>query len=183
MKKRPGQRVTGKAGRPAGGALPEPTKKQRKFVEQLAAIGFTQEEISIAMQIGENYLRKAYPAELRRGGLLADAKVLTNLFRMASGKGPEAGRTAIFWAKVRRRWHEVQRVIHGYDPEIVSGFVKQVTALLRRELPKCCPHCKVALDLPEKIAAQLAEISQRMAEKLPPSEIVPMPKPQTAETE
>jgi len=128
--------------------------------------------------VSDDTLRARFPEELRRGGIKADAAVLTNLYKMATGSGPEAGKTAIFWAKVRRRWHEVQRVIHGYDPEIVTGFVKQVTSILRRELPDSCPHCKTHLGLPKRIAAQLVDISQKLAEKLPPSEIVPMPRPE-----
>ena len=161
--------------------LPAPTKKQRKQVEDLAGLGLTQAEIALVVGCGELQLRARFREELDRGGIRADSKVLTNLFRMATGTGPEAGRTAIFWTKVRRRWHEVQRVIHGYDPEMVTSFVKQVVALLRRELPAACPHCKVRLDLPQKVAAQLGELSKKMAEKLPPSEIVPVPRPDGGE--
>ncbi len=157
-----------------------PTKKMRKKVEMLAAGGFTQDEIGLIIDLSENALKRHYPHELRVGLLKADAAVAENLYRMASGTGPEAGRTAIFWMKVRRRWHEVQRVIHGYDPETIAAFVKNVVTMLRRELPDCCPGCKTKLDLPAKVAAHLYELSQAMAAKLPPSEIVPMPRPELA---
>lgn len=157
-----------------------PTPQSRQQVEVLCGLGLTQEEIGLVIDLSESALKKHYAKELRVGGLKADATVLTNLYRMATGNGPEAGKTAIFWAKVRRRWHEVQRVIHGYDPETINTFVKGVVSILRRELPKQCPHCKTQLDLPQKIAVQLQQMSDKLAEKLPPSEIVPMPRPQLA---
>ncbi len=157
-----------------------PTKATRKRVRLCASLGLTQEEIALLLDLGESALQKHYPKELRVGGLEADVKVLENLYRMASGTGPEAGRSAIFWAKVRRRWHEVQRVIHGYDPETIKAFVKGVVSMLKRELPECCPACKTKLNLPEKVAAHMYQLSQDMAAKLPPSEIVQMPTPQLA---
>jgi len=100
------------------------------------------------------------------------------MFKIATGSTPQPVTAAIFWTKVRRRWHEVQRVIHGFDPEIVSGFVRQVVALLRRELPQACPHCRARLDLPQKIAGQLRELSQKLGTELPPSQIVPIEPPE-----
>lgn len=158
----------------------EPTDELRKKVKMLAAVGMTQDEIAIIIDTSEPKLKKLYAPQLRAGMLEADAEVAQNLYRMATGTGPEAGRTAIFWMKVRRRWHEVQRVIHGYDPETISGFVKGVVAVLRRLIPKACPHCHAPLDLPQKVAAELQVLSQRLAESLPPSEIVPMPRPELA---
>ena len=152
--------------------LPAPTKKERKQVELLAGIGMTQAEIARFIGCGELQLRARFRGELDRGMIVADVKVMKNLFRMATGDGPEAARLCMFLAKTRRRMHEVQRIIHGYDPEMVTSFVKQVVALLRRDLPACCPSCKARLDLPAKIAAQLLELSKKMAEQLPPSEIV-----------
>lgn len=163
--------------------LPEPTKKQRKQVEELAGLGITQAEISVVLGISESHLLRNYRDELNRGGIRADAKVLTNLYRMATGTGPEAGKTAIFWAKVRRRWHEVQRVIHGYDPETIAAFVKSVVNMLKRELPEECPGCKTKLALPAKVAEKMYALSQEMAAKLPASEIVPMPRPALASDE
>lgn len=171
MKKKKARDGTNRGG---DNQLPDPTPEQRRQIEILCGIGMTQEEMAIFLGVGEQYLRAHYAEELRRGAIKADATVLTNLYRMATGSGPEAGKTAIFWAKVRRRWHEVQRVIHGYDPETVTSFVKQVVAMLRRELPETCPHCKVRLDLPKKVAGQLIGLSQKLAESLPPSEIVPI---------
>lgn len=166
-----------KAGRPLEHV---PTDETREQAMLLAGLGLTRDEIALVMDITDSTLKRHYPKELKAGGIKADAKVLTNLYRMATSTGPESGKAAIFWAKVRRRWHEVQRVIHGYDPETINGFVKAVVQLLRRELPDACPHCKTKLALPAKIALQLQDLSNKLAEKLPPSEIVPMPRPELA---
>lgn len=153
---------------------PEPTLSQRNQVQALSGFGLTAEEIAVVMDVGDKQLRRDYAPELRMGAAKADAGVLTNLYKIATGSTPQAVTAAIFWVKVRRRWHEVQRIIHGFDPEIVAGFVKQVVAILRRDLPEACPHCKTRLDLPKKIAATLQAVSQKMMEQLAPTEIVPI---------
>lgn len=158
----------------------QPTEQLRHQVEVMCGLGLTQEEMATVLDIAEQTLRTHYARELKIGGLKADIGVLANLHKMATGSGPEAGKTAIFWAKVRRRWHEVQRVIHGYDPDMIAEFVKTVVRVLRRELPEACPHCKTKLNLPEKIALQLQDLSKKLSEKLPPSEVVPMPRPTLA---
>lgn len=159
-----------------------PTAASRKKVKLLAGLGFTQEEIALLLELAETTLQRYYPHELRVGALHADAEVLGNLYRLATQSKDlnVASRNGIFWAKVRRRWHEVQRVIHGYDPDTIKSFVKQVVALLRRELPEACPGCKTKLDLGPRIAHQLVELSGAMAAKLPQSEVVLSPRPELA---
>jgi hypothetical protein len=177
MKKKTGEPQNG--GRPPS---PEPTPEQRSQVETLAGFGLTQEQIATVVGVGEVQLRQRFAKELAQGEIKADIAVTQNLFKIATGSTPQAVSAAIFWKKVRSRWHEVQRVIHGYDPELVTGFVKQVIAILRRELPQVCPHCSVRLDLPQKVAAHLKEITAKMAERLPPSTIVPITRLDDGET-
>lgn len=168
----------GKPGKPAH----VPTEESRARVRLLAGLGFNQEEIALLLDLGASALVRHYAYELRVGGLEADEKVLGGLFKGATNwDSPEvAARLSMFWTKVRRRWHEVQRVIHGYDPETIRTFVKSVVQLLRRELPEKCPGCQTALHLGPKIATQLLQLSQDMATKLPQSEIVPRPVPELA---
>lgn len=154
-----------------------PTPKSRKRVRLLAGLGFTQEEMGLLLDLGVTALVRHYRQELLVGGLEADEQVMLNLFRMATGNGPEAGRMSIFYAKVKRKWHEVQRVIHGFDPEMIQGFVKGVVAMMRREIPDACPACKTKLQLAPKIAHHLVQLSKEMSAKLPESQIVPMPRP------
>jgi hypothetical protein len=167
---------TDQPGRPAH----VPTAKTRKKVRLLSALGFTVAEIVLLLDTTEATLRKHYRHEMRVGTLEADASVLQNIFRIATGKGPEATRAAIFWAKVRRRWHEVQRVIHGFDPAMVSVFVNSITSALRRMLPQTCPSCHAPLGLHGTLAKELHRISQKMVAKLPEVEVVDMPRPELA---
>lgn len=157
-----------------------PTAKSRKRVRMLSGLGFTQEEIGLLLDLGVTALVRHYRPELMVGSLEADEKVMLNLYRMATGNGPEAGRMTIFYAKVKRKWHEVQRVIHGYDPEMIKTFVKGVVAMMKREIPDACPACKTKLNLTPTIAHHLIVLSNEMAAKLPESQIVPMPRPELA---
>lgn len=158
-----------------------PTKKSKKRVKVLAGMGFTQEEIGLMIDLGETALKKHYKHELRVGMLEADEKVLTRCFRIIEkGNDTDAGRWGMFYLKVRRGWHEVQRVIHGYDPEQVKQFVRTLVSTLRQHLPDKCPACKTKLDLGPAVAVKILQLSQEMASKLPPSEIMPRDRPALA---
>lgn len=177
----PDPAATAPAGEKPGKPEHVPTKKSRKRVKVLAGMGFTQEEIGLMIDLGETALKKHYKNELRLGMLEADEKVLTRCFRIIEkGNDTDAGRWGMFYLKVRRGWHEVQRVIHGYDPEQVKVFVKTLVATLRQHLPDKCPACKTKLDLGPTVAAKILQLSQEMAAKLPQSEIVPRERPALA---
>lgn len=159
-----------------GGRPPyEPTPQDRAKVETMAGLGFKQDEIALVMAIDESTLKRHFQLELRIGAVKADVNVMQGLYKDATTPGYHYTAARIYWAKVRRRWHEVQRVIHGYDPEIVSSFVRQVVSILRRKLPDCCPHCKTPLEMPRAVGTELIEMSRKLAEALPPSEIVAKP--------
>ena len=157
------------------------TAKKSKRVRLLAGWGFTQEEIATMLGIGEATLKRHHAEDLRQGLLECDEMVAKRMNQIIkSGNDADAGRWGMFYFKVRRRWHEVQRVIHGYDPETIKAFVKSVVLMLRRELPDKCPGCAMKLDLTPKVAQHLLEISAEMAAKLPQSEVVQMPRPELA---
>jgi len=149
------------------------SKKIREQVEQLSGFGLTQQEIAVVVGLSSATLRRRFKKELKNGSVKADAQVLTNLHRIATGSTPQAVSAAIFWTKVRRRWHEVKRVIHGFDPDVVMQFVGQVVAAIKRRIPDTCPHCKTNLELKPALAAELKTLSMKMREQLPPAEIVP----------
>lgn len=142
----------------------------------MAGFGIPQDRVASILGMSVDSIQKHMGAEWERGKHKADAMVVANLFKIATGSTPQAATAAIFWVKVRMKWHEIQRVIHGFDPSIVVDFVRQVTALLRKSLPEFCPHCKVKLDLPKKVASDLRALSEKMSDNLKPSEIVPLDK-------
>jgi hypothetical protein len=177
----PDPEATAAKGLKPGSPAHVPTKKSRKRVRVLAGLGFTQDEIALLIDLGETALKRHYKTELRLGMLEADEKVLTRMFRIIEkGNDADAGRWGMFYLKVRRGWHEVQRIIHGYDPETVRQFVKSLISALRAHLPDKCPACKTKLDLGPTVAAKILQLSQDMAAKLPASEIVPRPRPALA---
>jgi hypothetical protein len=178
----PDPKATAEAGLKPGSPAHVPTKKSRKRVRMLAGLGFTQDEIATLIDLGETALKRHYKTELKMGMLEADEKVLTRMFRIIEkGNDADAGRWGMFYLKVRRGWHEVQRIIHGYDPETVRQFVKSLISSLRQHLPEKCPACKTKLDLGPQVAAKILQLSQEMASKLPQSEIVPRPRPALAQ--
>lgn len=158
-----------------------PTSKSRKRVRFLAGWGFTQEEIALLIDISEATLKLRYAPDLRVGMLECDEKVADRMMTIIEkGNDADAGRWGMFYFKVRRHWHEVQRIIHGFDPDTIKGFVKSVVIMLRRELPDKCPGCQTKLGLPEKVAQHMLQISQELTSKLPQSQIIPMPRPELA---
>jgi hypothetical protein len=111
-----------RAGRPPF----EPTREQRVLVQALSGNGIPHETIArliINPQTNEGItkptLYKVFRAELDDGANAANALVITNLFRMATGKGPQAVTAAIFWAKTRMGWKETtvveRREINNFE--------------------------------------------------------------------
>lgn len=149
--------------------------QQRQQIEALYGLGLTTREIEHVIGISHSTIENKCKEEIARGIAKADAAILNNLKRIAMGDGPSAASAAIFWVKCRRKWHEIQRVIHGFDPGAIQEFVCQFLSIMRRELPVKCPHCQTNLNLAPKIAGELKALSAKMIEKLPPDEIVPKP--------
>jgi hypothetical protein len=83
-----------------------PDPGQAKQVETLAGLGISEEDIALMIGIDPKTLRKHYRRELDTGHVKANAKISSNLFRMASGSGREAAACAIFWCKTRMGWRE-----------------------------------------------------------------------------
>jgi hypothetical protein len=82
------------------------TLQLRKRVSQLAGQGFLQEDIARACQVSLQTLRECYAQELELGAIRANAAVAANLFRIATGNGPDALKAAIYWTRTRAGWVE-----------------------------------------------------------------------------
>lgn len=94
----------------------EPNDELRASIKNFAAFGLPHKEIAKHFKIDYGTLLKYYREELDNGIKDADQAVFNNLHRLASrGDNPTA---AIFWAKCRMRWKEVQQIEHtGKDGE------------------------------------------------------------------
>lgn len=78
-----------------------PSRRIRREVLALAGVGIPQDHIPSIVELSPKTLRAHYRPELDTGAARADAAVLRNLYRIATGDGPGAVAAAIFWAKSR----------------------------------------------------------------------------------
>ncbi len=96
-----------------------PDAANRRQVEAMAGYGVPEADIARVLRIDPKTLRKHYRDELDGGHVKANAKVAENLFRKATGDGPQSVTAAIFWMKTRARWKEttISEVTHDVgDP-------------------------------------------------------------------
>lgn len=151
----------------------------RRQTTTLASWGHTQEEIAGLLGLNEKTLQRRLGAEFKAGELVAGEAIEYNLKRIASDRtGAHPGPTvaaAIFYCKARRGWHEVQRIIHGFDPATVNQFVGKVVAAIKRLVPEHCPACKTNLNIRPALAGELLAMSAKMEQQLPPVELIPTP--------
>lgn len=85
----------------------EPTQDHRDLVETLAGYGVPQEDIARLCRISVPTLLKHFRDDLDMGVAKANAAVGANVWRMATGNGPEAPAMARYWTKARMGWREV----------------------------------------------------------------------------
>jgi hypothetical protein len=79
----------------------KPDAAQRRQAEAMAGYGVPEPDIARVLNIDPKTLRKHYREELDSGHVKANAKVAENLFRKATGDGPQSVTAAIFWLKTR----------------------------------------------------------------------------------
>lgn len=72
----------------------------------MAAFGVPQEDIGRLIGVTPPTLRLHYFQEIELGALKANAKVATNLFRIACKESREGLDAAKFWLKMRAGWSE-----------------------------------------------------------------------------
>ena len=82
----------------------QPSEKDQRIVEAMAAGGIRQEEICRAIGVSAKTLRKYFREVLNRSASRANAQVISTMFRMATS-GEHAAAT-IFWCKTRMGWKE-----------------------------------------------------------------------------
>ena len=152
-----------------------PSPDDRARVETMSGLGLTTEDMGVIIDVSRHTVEKHFQSEIRKGRVIADLAVTKNLFKIATGDTPQAAPAAMFWKKVRSRWHEVQRVIHGFDPSAMTEFVRQIISATKKTIPDTCPHCKTNLGLRPALAAELKAMSARLISTLPDQEIVPIP--------
>lgn len=99
----------------------EPTDDQRRTVTDMAAVGITQEQIALFLDIDDNTLRKHFRRELDIAALEANVKVAKSLYVKAISGDIGA---AVWWTKTRMGWKEKQDLQHsgGINLNVVTGI-------------------------------------------------------------
>jgi len=118
----------------------EPTDRDRRTVESMAAYGIPQADIAAVIGVSDRTLRKYYAAELATATAKANAKVAETLYRKATDQelsGPSVT-AAIFWLKTRAQWRETDRhEITGPDGGPIqtedTGARDKLAAILARQ--------------------------------------------------
>tara|TARA_Y100000361_G_C10950556_1_gene233534 strand:+ start:72 stop:425 length:354 start_codon:yes stop_codon:yes gene_type:complete len=89
----------------------KPTDEERKYVEQMSAVGIPQSNIAMILRDGidDKTLRKHFRKELDTAATKANAKIGGTLFNKAVNGDTSA---AIFWAKTRMGWKETNVTEH-----------------------------------------------------------------------
>ena len=104
----------------------DPNQTTGAMIQEMCAAGIPQAQIASACGLSEPTLRKHYRHQLDHGGILANAKVAANLFRMATGEGREAVTAAIFWMKTRAGWRENNPAAQSDAPTEITITVRRV---------------------------------------------------------
>ena len=112
----------------AGRKAHTPSAEQRKTVEAMSAYGIPQEDIASVIGLDSKTLRKYYSEELAVAKAKANAKVAENLFRKATGDGPQSVSAAIFWLKTRGQWRETN--YHEIEATVNSSIYEWITGAL-----------------------------------------------------
>lgn len=81
----------------------KPTDKERKAVEQMAAVGIPQLDIAAILDITDKTLRKHYAREIATATSRANANIGGVLYRKAMDGDLTA---CIFWMKTRAKWND-----------------------------------------------------------------------------
>lgn len=107
----------------AGGRPPfTPTDEMRAMVQAMTINGVPQTDIADAFaffpgamkRISLKTLQRKFKNEISAGPHLANAKVTSSLFRMATDKNHKSAATAaIFWLKTRAGWKETHNIDIG----------------------------------------------------------------------
>lgn len=84
-----------------------PIERDRRMVRMMIAAGIAYDDVAIGMGIGKTTLQKHYREELKTGIILANAMVVANLYRHATGDHPNAAVAAAkWWTQARMGWSE-----------------------------------------------------------------------------
>jgi DNA invertase Pin-like site-specific DNA recombinase len=93
-----------------GGVAHVPTREMRQAIGAMVLTGVPQLRIANALHIKVDTLKKHYSRELDESMDKANTAVVSNLYKIATSRTPQAMPAAIFWAKCKLGWKETSKV-------------------------------------------------------------------------
>lgn len=114
-----------------------PSTTSRKLAQSLSGYGIPQEQIAAELGVSLPTLHKHYRDDLDAGMRRANAKVVQNLFRKATGDTPQAVTAAIYWTKTRMGWRDTQTVeLTGKDGGPIEVSQETARDRIRRRIDR-----------------------------------------------
>lgn len=87
----------------------------------MRGFGLTHQQIGLLITnpatgrpLSEDLVKTAFADELANGDALVQSTVVGNLYKIATGKTPQAAQAAIFWTKARYGWRASESVDHRF---------------------------------------------------------------------
>lgn len=90
--------------RPVGRPPHVPTKQNQEIAEGLAGYGIPHEKIAAILRIDHKTLHRHYQDQLDHGAAVVEAKLISNLLRIANGSDGTALKAIIFSLQCRFGW-------------------------------------------------------------------------------
>lgn len=134
----------------------EPSDSNRSKARLLSGFGIPQEQIAAELGISLPTLHKYYRDDLDAGMRQANARVVANLFKKATGDTPQAVTAAIYWTKTRMGWRDVSQVeLTGKDGGPIQA--EQVDSARHRVQQRIARLAAGLPLLPPSVEADVAE--------------------------
>lgn len=114
------------------------TEDSAKLARALSMAGYSDNDIAKQVECAESTLKKHYAAELSDGRKVANAAVVSNLYRLATSRKPEESRAAvtasIFWCKTRLGWRETDHEALPTGPQVIEFRVTAQGERIKKNL-------------------------------------------------
>ena len=114
-----------------------PSGEQRKTARLLSGFGIHQEQIAAELAVSLPTLHKHYRDDLDAGMRQANARVVQNLFKKATGDTPQAVTAAIFWTKARMGWQDrIAHEVTGKDGGPIQMNIETAHDRIKRRIER-----------------------------------------------
>jgi len=99
------------------------TEQEKRDIEELAAVGASEEDIAAELKISAKHLQEQYSAELTYGSAKGKNEVLKTFYKQVQS-GTNVGATT-FWVKGRCGWRDTGSINVASTPNIAIFIEEQ----------------------------------------------------------